>query len=232
MSNIARIIKKILALEPLTSAEKQEYIRYSITTHDSGGKMADFMSISTSCIDCDRCSARSKNKKNVCAKCYARRELLRKKTLREKMHVNTVFYTCYTINPVDVPLINCSVFRFESFGEIQNTKQFINYNTIAKVNKHCYFVIWSKNCDIIASALETVKQAKNFDVIASATEINPDHPENLFNLYPFIKKVFAVVTDEYAKAHKIKITCIGCCIECMRCYTKANRQKVIYELLR
>ena len=229
---LVMIIDKIKKLEPLTDSEKQDFIRYSITTHSDNGKLADFMSISTSCLDCTGCKKRHDNPEFICYTCYAIRELMRKKNLREKMHVNGLFYTHYTIKAVNVPLINASCFRFESLGEIENTTQFINYCTIAAQNPHCYFVLWSKEYKTIAKEIKAgVHKPDNMRIIASAYKVNPVNFISVLKQYPFVDKIFCVFTKEYAKENNITISCGGkACRDCMICYDPENKTQVINEL--
>lgn len=224
------IIEKIKRLEPLTHAEKQEYIRYSITTHAENGKLADFQSISTSCLDCENCNKRFENKKFICSTCYARRELTRKKTLREKMHVNTIFYTNYKIVDVDVPLLNVLVFRFESLGEIQNILQVRNYFTICRKNPQIYFVLWSKEYKRIAAAIAAGEnKPDNLGLIASSYFVNPVNPETVLKKYPYIDRVFCVFSGDYIAQNNIEINCKSHCRDCMICYTPGNGITVINE---
>lgn len=225
-----RIINKVMNLETLTKAEIMDYINYSITENNEGGKMRNIRSISTSCLECESCNVRAKNPDLVCHKCYARRDLNRKKTLREKMRYNNKFYNNYSI-PVDcIPFINDRVFRFESFGEIQTKTQIQNYYKIARKNSQVHFVLWTKNSMLIDSW--KVRKPRNLTIIASSPAINTEYPETIYHRYNFVKKVFSVYTEEYAAEHGININCSGKCIDCMRCYDPNNNEIYINEILK
>lgn len=233
--SIKTIIEKIKNNEQLTSEEKKIYIMYSMTEHDKDGKMAYFKSISTSALDNTNCNNRSKCKNCICSKCYARQQLKRFKTLREKMHVNTLFYKHYNLTANDIPIINDSAFRFESLGELaageKGKQQLKNYYTIARKNKRTLFVLWTKQYMHIAQ-WHGLRKPKNFRIIASQYEINNLNSYEIYKKYPFIDKVFSVYTKAFATNNDIVINCNGKCIDCMRCYSVDNNTVLINEYLK
>lgn len=228
------IIEKIKVRQPLTDAEKMEYIRYSISTH--GGKLAGIPSISTSCLCNPHCMARSQDPELICYNCYAMGYCDYRKSLREKLKTNTIFYTTYDIPKTAVPLINSLYFRFESFGDLVNEKQFKNYCVVAKVNKSVNFGLWSKNPWIIAQAInDGVKIPANMKIIYSIdrknTVITEEYFKTIKSKYPFINAIFAVHDNKSIKENNVKINCGGkSCRECgYSCYRKACRVKLINE---
>lgn len=229
---INTIIEKIKKREPLTDAEKMTFINYSITTPSKAGKMDQIPSISTSALCSVGCAMRSKNSNYICSRCYARRELKRRKTLREKMYINNIFYTQYELTAACVPYINSNLFRFEGFGEIQNIIQVKNYFTIARKNKHCFFVLWTKEPQIIQEAMAAYNTRKpsNMRIIVSEYIINA--PEKKRISWTFADKVFSVYTKDHANKNDININCAGKCIDCMRCYDKANKEKYINGIIK
>lgn len=215
----------------LTNIEKLVFIDYSISTHS--GKMEKIPSISTSSLENTYCNARCKNNESICSKCYARRLLKMRKSLREKMTVNHKFYTTYDVPAIAVPHVNASIFRFESFGDIENELQVKNYYTIARNNKHCMFVLWTKNPQVIQAAKDKYKLRKpgNLRIIYSENLINAPITD-YSKKYSFIDKSFFVFTRDYAKKHGIKINCgAKDCSNCRTCYEK-NNIKIICELLK
>lgn len=229
---IKAINEKVLNLEPLTAAEKSEFIRASITAHDADGKMADFMSISTSALCSVSCALRSKYAGSVCKHCCSRKMLKLRKTLREKMERNTVFYTKYEILPDCVPLFNACFFRFESFGELQNETQVKNYFTIARKNPHCVFAIWTKNINHIGDAIRHGEvKPDNLIVVYSSLYVNT--PEKRPPLEGIADKIFTVWSDsETAKKAGHNINCPKQCRDCMKCYTKEDSTFFINEILK
>lgn len=221
----------------LTSLEKRVFIEKSISIHS--GKMEGIPSISTSVRLNPNCMRHQACGGSICEHCYANAYTGFRKSLREKLEFNTIFYTTLELEKRDIPLINSKYFRFESFGDLINTLQVKNYFTIARANPDTYFVLWTKNPDIIEKALRKyeMKVPSNFRIIVSELYINQSVSIQYFNrlkkLYPFINKLFSVYSPEYIENHKISINCGGKkCLDCMRCYTKSDRTKLINEKLK
>lgn len=231
--SIKTVIETIRSEEPLTMIEKRMFVEWSMTIHT--GKMEGIPSISTSCFCNDRCKTRKENPKTICADCYVTSYLYRK-SLIEKLEVNTKFYTTYELAPEDVPYINFLYCRYESFGDLNNTLQFKNFCTIARKNRHCTFVLWTKNPDIIKKAINNgVKIPKNLKIILS--EIFTNNPINIKyfrkikKIFPFVNKLFAVYEKEYIKEHKIVINCgLNNCLNCLKCYDQNNKTTLIREI--
>lgn len=204
------------------------------------GKMQGIQSLSTSCLCNEYCIARQQNNNTICSKCYSKRELSRKKTLREKMEKNTKLLTEHDFKPEEIPFINSQIFRFEAFGELKNALQVKNYFAICEKNKHCTFALWTKNAWIIETALNDYKLQKpgNLIIIASVETVNNHFVldetalnENL--VYSFIDKVFAVYNRKYAEENNIPIKCgKKKCIDCMKCYSLDNDDFVITEAVK
>lgn len=211
-------------------------------TKEHTGKMFGLQSLSTSCLCNKYCALRQKNNSAVCAHCYAKRELERKKTLREKMQRNTELLTEHDFAPDEIPYINASVFRFESFGELASKLQVKNYFSICEKNKHCQFAIWTKNAWLIKNAMKyySLSKPENLIIVASLESVNPvsEEAKSILkalraNGYDFIDKLFAVYTKGYAKEHAININCGSkSCIDCMKCYTPGDPDEIINEILK
>ena len=230
--SIETIKECIMDNATLTSLEKRIFINYSMTKHS--WKMEQIDSISTSALCNTFCATRCKIPRTICEKCYARVLLKMRKNLRDKLTVNHKFYTTYELTKKDVPTINAKIFRFESFGDIENELQVKNYVTIAKANKETFFVLWTKNPQVIAAAMEKhrIRKPKNFRIIASEYYINRSIIDHVWDRYRFIDKCFVVVTREYARENSIKPNCNGKCIDCMRCYDPDNNERIIIEYLK
>lgn len=201
---------------------------------DHNGKMADIGSCSTSVELNPRCAARAKNPDCICYYCYAASMAKQYSDLSKKLARNTAFY-CNGIIPVEkLPLINPALFpffRFESFGDIQNTTQVINYINIARYNPSIAFAWWTKNPDIIASALEEYNEVMpiNVNVIYSSPKVNAQvDAAALKARYPFITAIFTVYNAAYAIEHNIDINCgARDCFKCNVCYRTHDRNGVI-----
>lgn len=201
------------------------------------GKMAGMYSISTACTLNKYCIERAKNKESICADCFAQsmfKNGFYKWTLKRCEH-NTHILTTTILDVVDLPLINAFAFRFEAFGDIQNTTQVINYFNICNYNRRVTFAIWTKNPFIIANAIrDGHKKPENLIIIYSSPIKNKAVSlERIQAVFPFVDKVFTVWTDEEtATANGVRINCgAKACMKCLKCYTK-NDSNVISELLK
>ena len=112
-----------------------------------------FSSLSTSPLCNAHCIERMKSDVAVCKHCFSARMQKRYKTLRIKLERNTELLTKTELQPEDIPFLNMAFFRFESFGDLNNTLQVKNYFLIAERNPHCTMALWTKNPWIIADAM-------------------------------------------------------------------------------
>lgn len=199
-----------------------------ITTHS--GKLTGMHSISTSAALNPYCTSRDKIEGSICNKCYAETYLKLRKGLRERLEGNTRELTERYIPASELPIINDRYFRLEAFGDVQNVTQVENYFNLACRNHGTQFALWTKNPSIIAQALKQAHKPLNMIIIYSSPMINRPVHDKIFDLYPFIDKVFTV----YDKAHAgtVSINCGGRkCLECLRCYSKRTDRHV-NELLK
>ncbi len=201
------------------------------------GKMAGMYSISTACTLNKYCLERAKNKESICADCFAQsmfKNGFYKWTLKRCEH-NTHVLTTSILNVCDLPVINAFAFRFESFGDLQNTTQVINYFNICNLNPRVTFALWTKNPFIIANALrDGYSKPDNLIVIYSSPIKNKAVSlEKIQSVFPFVDKVFTVwTTEDQATENGVSINCgARACIKCLRCYTKSG-DNVISELLK
>lgn len=142
----------------VAEAEKATGVHYTVK---HSGKMEGMQSLSTSCLCNKYCKNRSINSDLVCSHCYAQRQMKMYKNLNACLERNTKILTGRILKEVEIPMINASFFRFESFGDLINVTQVINYFHICKKNKHVHFALWTKNPWIIEEALDaSEKKAK------------------------------------------------------------------------
>ena len=193
------------------------------------GKMEMMCSVST-CRNCNkRCMRNAAQKGSICEKCYAKRQMEMYKDLRTHLEDNFNILTKRVLAMEDLPLLNSALFRIESFGDIANTTQALNYIHLIKKNPHVHFGWWTKNCDILAKAIEIAGgKPDNVQIIRSSMWINkPCKP-----YYNFVDKTFTVYEKGYAEENGIKINCGGRkCIECRKCYLP-NDIKEINEMMK
>lgn len=203
-------------------------------TWTMSGKLSGFSSLSTSPLCNAHCIERMKSDIAVCKHCFSARMQKRYKNLRVKLERNTELLTKTELKPEDIPFLNMAFFRFESFGDLNNTLQVKNYFLIAEQNPHCAMALWTKNPWIIADAMEEygISKPDNMIIILSSVLLNVAMDAELVTKkYPFIDKVFTV----YDKEHSNDVT-INCgsrsCAECQRCYHKAESIEYVNELLK
>lgn len=199
-----------------------------ITTGHTG-KMFGIGSISTSRNMNPNCMKYSKIEGSICSKCYAARQLSMYKNLRTALERNYKLLTERVLDDEELPIINYGFFRIESFGDLANETQAINYLNIIKKNPQTFFGWWTKNPGYIDKALKKVGgKPKNCNIILSSMFIN----ERAESKYDFIDKVFTVYDKEYIIKNKIKINCgAKSCLGCHKCYER-NRTKLINEILK
>ena len=219
-------------------------IKHSICK-DMTGKMESLASISTAIpggvsrryaaeIESNKyCEGRINNPDYICANCYADAMNERYPDLKEKLIDNTVLYS-FDILPLELlPLLNYALFRLESFADLRTWVQAANYFNICKKNPQVNFALWSKNPWLIQECIDHgYKKPKNLEIVYSSKKMNCVE-SNIFNLYPFIDKVFTVYTATYALRNNITINCGSRkCLECRVCYTKQKKHMFINEILK
>lgn len=192
------------------------------------GKMYGIGSISTSRNLNPNCIERAKVEGSICSKCYAIRQLGVYKQLRNALEKNYKILTERILTDEELPILNYGYFRIESFGDLANTTQAINYLNIIKKNPQTFFGWWTKNPKYIDEALKGSKKPKNVNIIYSSMFINVRQEPT----YDFIDKIFTVYDKDFIKDNKIKINCgAKSCLKCHKCYEK-NRTKYINERLK
>lgn len=204
------------------------------------GKMTGNMSFSTCCIDNWFCTARAKNPDCICAHCYAENMQKMYHDQRLKNQRNFELFTMFKLPAAAMPFINAAIFRFESFGDLANKTQLINYFTLCNANSRTTFTIWTKNWFIVRDVINAgYKKPKNLIIICSSPFLNKP-ARDLFKKYNWIDKIFTV----YSLDHMLNagmslkdidkfINCGGRkCIDCQRCYNLTNKQKEVNELLK
>lgn len=190
----------------------------NITTRHNA-KMQGLWSISTNKKDNPFCQARSKVQGSICSKCYTERVFKMYVRADACAHHNTQVLTAKVIPYTpEIPKDKIPYFRFESFGDLINKTQVINYFNIAKANPEVHFALWTKNPQIIKEAIDAgeVKPA-NLNIVLSSKDLNKQDKI----LYNFIDKVFTVYTIDYIKDHpEVKINCgARSCLKCAQCYS-------------
>ena len=208
---------------------------------DHNAKMSGMISYSTLVMFNRFCVARMKKDFAVCAHCFAARQLGIYVDQLKKLARAHVIATRCKWDVEDIPFIDCNVFpyfRLESFGDINNTLQVENYNTLAAALEKMgvSVTLWSKNPGIIQQAVNGgMVLSDNLTIGLSSLELNKPEIDKA-KKYKFIKFVFTVYTPEYATENNITINCGGRhCLSCLNCYKTAKHADtliIINELLK
>lgn len=211
----------------MTISEFKNKYGIHITTGHTG-KMHDIYSLSTSVELNPICRERAKDKDSICAHCFARNLTDLRKQLADCLARNTEVLTSQIIPVREWPILNASIFRLESFGDLNNGTQFKNYINFARRNPRTTFALWTKNAAIVDAVFrEGVKKPRNMIIIASSPHLNIE----AVPAYDWIDKVFTVYDKATAKT--VEINCgARDCLTCQRCYTKTRKVEYIRELLK
>lgn len=210
----------------LNNAEKISGVHYT-TKHT--GKMEGMASLSTSCTCNLYCKKRSGNKSLICSHCYAERQMKIYHNLEKCLIKNTEILTNRILDKTELPIINFLYFRFESFGDLININQIVNYFNICKKNPKVHFALWTKNPFVIADAINKgVAKPRNLQIVYSSPMINIVNDPG----YDFIDKIFTVYDKKYIKENNVNINCgAEKCLLCGKCYNK-SKVRYINEMLK
>ena len=207
---------------PLTICEFKELLGVHITTNHTG-KMEDMASLSTACICNDRCLARMRVAGSICEGCFANRMFKMYNENFEDCFVDNFKILTSVVIPYELmPLLNYSIFRYESFGDVANEIQAENYRRLAVMNPYVTFGWWTKNYDIVKKVFDKHGKPSNVKLIVSSFMLNEQYE---IEDYPYADKIFTVYTTKYLKAHpEIKINCgkKNKCFACQKCYRDNN----------
>ena len=233
--NINEIKAKILKGQKLTSEEKKQYILYALTAGSDNGKMHDFTMVTTSCLNNPLCAERRKIDGLICAECYAAAQLEYQKTCREKMLINSLFFSKYTLSKKDMPTIYTvnNVLRFDSHGDCINRINAKNYYAIARKNAHLHCAVWSKN----PWFYKGLQKPKNLIFVFSIAKVNQTITEKTLKQikrkWPFVDKIFSVYDPQFIQDNNITINCGGLdCMGCLTCYLSKTEKNLIFEKLK
>lgn len=184
------------------------------------GKMSGMVSISTSVLQNARCAKNAQIKGSICEKCFAAKQMKVFPSMEKPMIENQRILTSEILPTEKLPTINNLYFRFESFGDLNNATQVINYFNICKKNPRVKFALWTKNPDFIANAIEAGhEKPDNLNIVLSSLFINKERK----NAFPFVDKIFTVYDSEHIEANDIEINCGSKnCFSCGLCYEKNN----------
>lgn len=218
------------------SHETRQTIIKDHITYDHDAKMHGIISVSTYVGMNAFCQARCNNCDNaICKYCYAAALTNCRQGLKARLIRLHMIFTNIALCADDIPVIDYEkypYFRFESFGDINNTIQIENYNLMAKINMFVNFTLWTKNPGIIQNAINNGMVLSD-NLIIGLSSLYLNIPElSKAQKYDFIRFLFTVYDDEYIKAHNVVINCgAKHCITCGLCYKYLHEFKHGLQLI-
>jgi len=190
--------------------------------------MVNMASLSTSALDNAICNARRQQPGSICQKCYASSLIKQYSALRNKLKRNMAIYSKVIIPWEQLPLLNIAYFRIEAFGDVSNSTQCVNYINFIRKNRHIKFGWWSKNLNLIKTALKRLGLSdlpSNCKMVYSEPVINCNDTtlDSIKQKYPFVDKIFIVRDD-------VEGSCGKNCFKCLTCYRSNEHNTVIEKL--
>ena len=197
------------------------------------GKMTGMPAITTSMLCNAHCQKLSNIIGTVCEKCYTMKYLKSRPAVEKCYAENTDLLTSSIIPIKQLPFINASMCRLETFGDIVNTTHLQNYVNLIKKNNHCMFSLFTKNYTVVFDYFKTHKQPKNLSIVISSLIINEPFELEFLPDYLINVKIFTVYSKPFAKDNNVAINCgKNRCIDCRRCYTKNKNPIYVSEILK
>lgn len=192
--------------------------------------MAGIRSISTSVLLNEYCKQNAMVSGSICQHCYANTLCRMRPGLAKALAHNTKELCTQIINVgKDVPdLSGEELFRFESFGDLNNSTQLHNYLQIVRAYPEVRFALYSKRYSLISSQLKFYRIPDNLNIILSSLMVNQplDWTKVIdpTGIRPGQVKVFTVYNKEYISKHpEVKINCGSkSCCKCRLCYNPTS----------
>ena len=197
------------------------------------GKMTGMPAITSSMLCNEHCQRLSNIIGTVCEKCYTMKYLKSRPAVEKCYAENTELLTSSVIPIKQLPFINATMCRLETFGDIVNATHLQNYINLIKKNNHCMFSLFTKNYTVVFDYFKTHKQPKNLSLVISSLLL--DEPFGLEFLPEYLTnvKIFTVYSKQFAKGNNVTINCgKNRCVDCRRCYTKNKNPIFISEILK
>ena len=218
------------------SADTSKMIITDHITFEHEAKMNGIISLSTYVGKNRFCQARCNNCDNaICKYCYADSLTQQRQGLKNKLIRMHAILTNIALTADDIPVIDSELypyFRFESFGDINNTIQINNYNLIAAMNPDINFTLWSKNPGIIQNAINN-GMVLSVNLVIGLSSLYLNKPElDKAQKYSFIRFLFTVYDNDYIREHNVIINCgARHCISCGICYKYLHEFKHGLQLI-
>ena len=254
----------------MLEANKKDRQNIVTLSYNLRAKMVNVLGLSTDCNDCSRCLHRygkGMKKKDfinaikngailpICIICYAIKYMLASPNARKAYHYNSEVLKKRLLSDSELKAIAHEIvsalrknkthkFRLESFGDLSNEIQTLNYLRLCsfiKKEKRNYRIqigLWTKNYDILIRAWEKLEKdhqnncRKILSVILSSVfvevRINQKIVDRVSNILGTPVKTFTVEIEETEKTN-----CgAKCCDTCGICYNAFNGIQDIFEVCR
>lgn len=198
------------------------------------GKMTGMPAITTSMLCNENCQKLCNIIGTVCEKCYTKKYLTARPNVEKCYAENTELLSSSLIPVKQLPFINATMCRLETFGDIVNATHLQNYINLVKKNNHCMFSLFTKNYTVVFDYFKAHKQPRNLSIVISSLLLNQPFDTNFLDETTLTNvKIFTVYTKAYAKGNNVIINCGKTrCIDCRRCYTKNKTPIYISEILK
>lgn len=201
-------------MKSIQQFEKETGIKFN---KNMSGKMEGITCLSTSNLCNKFCAARKNNPDSICSKCFADGTCKRYAALNKNMAVNTDILTSRLFEIDEFPMINAMIFRLESFGDLNNALQCMNYFRLCKRNPGVRFALWTKNPNFVQQAIDAGESKPENLVVLLSSHIIGKRADA--SRWPFIDKTFTVY--EKGQLDDQHINCGSrSCLTCQRCYHK------------
>jgi hypothetical protein len=127
--------------------------------------------------------------------------------------------------------LNTTIARFESFGDLNNETQLLNYIRIARAAKHTKFALYTKQYGIVRQYFESGKRfPDNVTLILSSPYIDHTLNDSLVNVFKQYHRRVITFTVTRDKTN-LGINCgKKRCVECRNCYDARSPKNVIEML--
>lgn len=194
--------------------EKETGIKFN---KNMSGKMEGITCLSTSNRCNKYCASRKNDPSSICSKCFADGTCKRYAALNQNMAKNTEILTSHLFDVNELPVINAMIFRLESFGDLNNATQCINYFRLCKRNPGVRFALWTKNPGFVRAAIEAGEsKPDNLIILLSSHKIGVRADASRWS---FVDKTFTVYRKDQMDESQINCGSRDC-LTCQRCYHK------------
>ena len=206
-----------------------------LTISEHQGKMTMIPSISTNKWMNEHCRQMSQscNPDCICTHCYVDKTMKMYPRLEGSLTNNTHILTereltSSELKEIAKAFLNTAIVRFESFGDLNNETQLLNYVRIARTARHTKFALFTKQYKIILDYFKSGKRfPDNMTLILSSPLINHVLHESFISQFKqYHRRVITfTVTDDKSNPS------INCgkrrCVECRNCYDARNPRDVV-----